>query len=303
MPTIFRDRVEIGGMVFNSKLPDQLGVRYSIDILDGWDDTAPPQLSSASFTYNDGIVLAPRSPLKEQYIEVGGFIQAPTELALERAKDLLKSNLAGDVDLRLMRFGPIPKAMDVKPSGGLEWPQTLRGHGDNAARFLMQVVAPWPYKESPYPKIAEGGAFSGTTYYRVYTNYKRTYGDSQSRFYLTDEPAPGVVVRPDNISIDNMGTAVGYPRIEIYGPLFPGTWEIVNENTNERQTFDIQLAEGTMLSVDNKNQTAQVGGESVEYFLRGSWLSLARGSNSFRLITTQPNTSAYFRVLGYDTYR
>ena len=300
MPTIFRDPVTINGLEFNTRVPVD-GALLFCDFMEGWDDSPEPRVEVSEFGYSDGVVAADRFPYKEKYIEFGGYVLSNGRLAADKAKDLINKYIHPNVLMRLVRQGPIAKAMDVKLSSKIEITSDI---GDQGFRWVCRLMAPWPYKFSPTEQVLSAGVFSGGDFYREYDDATsgRVYDDATSgRVYVIDvEGGAGVA---DLVSMVNEGNADAYPTIIIRGPLLRNTWQLVNETTGEVQWFEIDLSSGVELTINNLQQTATIGEQSVDYYLRGDWIRLIPGVNTLRLSTAEDNPDAGITVRGAHTWR
>ena len=130
------------------------------------DDTAEPRVEISEYGYSDGVRASDRFPKKEIYLDIGGYVKVTSRLAGEQAKDYLASNLDVNSVIRVTRQGPIPKAVDVRVCSAVEFPQDI----GEAFRWLVKVMATWPYKISPIAKSVIAAMFSGIDYYRTYVN-------------------------------------------------------------------------------------------------------------------------------------
>jgi hypothetical protein len=505
MSTIFRDVVTVGDFTFNDKVAHD-GARFYVDLLNGWDQTGSPRVEVNEFGTSDGVRVGDRMPKKEMYVDVGGYVLTDTvtdRLAAEKAKDLLSTIFDNDGEVRVCRYGPIPKAMDMRRSGSLEVPKDIGAEG---FRWIVRMLAEWPFKISPIQKTAIAAAFSGSSYLRTYStvasamrtnlvtnprnlasgwlpyygsggvgtttfpttggpsngpfgrmtwttaptgtdgnwstdnlripvqagqpvtqqiavrlnharnltlyvhflngagglissvpgsvlttvantwttfaqinqlapagavtahfdirntdaakfavgnqfditnwilecpqsvqlpyfdgwttnsgglvhawsgttdaspstetntnvgNAARRYDGSNGRTYTTPNVVSGDAT-PNFATIANDGTATAYPIISILGPLPARTWALVNETTGQQQSFDLDLSGGQTLVIDSLNKTAFIGDQAVDYWLRGDWITLPRGSNTLRLQIGTWNATPRMTVQMYDTWK
>jgi len=303
MTHIFRDVVTMGSLSFNDGTVVN-GASYKCDLLEGWDNTAEPRVEISEFGYSDGVKTSERFPKKELYIDIGGYVKVSSRLAGEQAKDLLATYLDINSTLRLTRQGPIPKAMDVRVCSALEFPQDV----GEAFRWLVRVMAPWPYKISPVDKAITAVMFSGIDYYRTYVDsspYYRTYVNSSPyyRTYTSDTSASSTGGLPNLIAMTNEGNADAYPVIQLTGPLVGRSWELVNENTGESMTFGLDLGSTDTLILNTLEKTAYLGSQAVEYYVEGDWIHLQPGANILRVLVGTDNPDARITVTANDTWK
>ena len=303
MSHIFRDVVTIGSLSFNDGTIVN-GSTYRCDLLDGWDDTAEPRVEISEFGYSDGVRTSDRFPKKELYLEIGGYVKVSSRLVGEQAKDLLATYLDVNSTLRITRQGPIPKAIDVRVCSAVEFPQDV----GEAFRWLVRVMAPWPYKISPSPKAITAVMFSGIDYYRTYTDsapYYRTYVNTPPyyRTYTSDTSVSSTGGLPNLVAITNDGNADAYPIIQLTGPLVGRSWELVNESTGESMTFGLDLGSTDTLVIDTLQKTAHLGSQAVEYYVDGDWPHLQPGANILRVLVGVDNPDARITITSYDTWK
>lgn len=192
MPTIFRDLVDINGFKFNSGIAVN-GAQYNCDVMDGWADSGEPRVEISEFGYSDGVSAASRFPLSEKYVEFGGYVLTDDRLAAEKAMDRLSDVFGPNGDLLVTRYGPISKSMDMRASSALEFPEDI---GVEGFRFIVRLMAEWPFKFSPLEKVAIAGVFSGGEYYRIYSaeTNGRSYDPAlYGRVYFPDVNGSSVV--------------------------------------------------------------------------------------------------------------
>lgn len=164
MPTIFRDPVLVDSFEFNNKVRVD-GALFNVDTLDGWDDSPEPTVVVGQFTYSDGVVTAERFPFKEKYMEVGGWIHTHSRQEAERAKSQLRSMFNPNKEIFLVRQGPIPQGYRVRASTKVEFPTDI---GREGFRFLVQVMADWPFRLGVEEKEYLARPFTGAGFYRLY---------------------------------------------------------------------------------------------------------------------------------------
>lgn len=189
MSTIFRDQLGVGDFTFNTRaLID--GAMFNCDLLDGWDDSPEPTVVIGQFTYSDGVSSSDRFPLKEKYIEVGGWVYTTNRLDAERAKARIRAIFRTDRSLSLVRYGPLPVRYEVRASSRVE---ILTDIGREGFRWLVQVMAEWPFRLGLTEKSAMAGVFTGSGFYRDYpaaVGTARTYAYNATKgiYYRTYKP-------------------------------------------------------------------------------------------------------------------
>lgn len=184
MSTIFRDQVGVEDFLFNTKVRLD-GAMFNCDLLDGWDDTPQPTVVIGQFTYSDGVTSADRFPLKEKYIEVGGWVHTTSRVEAEKAKSRLRGMFSPNKIINLVRYGPIPVRYSVRATSSVEFPQDI---GREGFRWLVQVMADWPFRLGLTEKGGLAGVFTGSGFYRDYpsgTGRKYEYNATKGTYYRT----------------------------------------------------------------------------------------------------------------------
>lgn len=297
MPRLFQDPVTIGTLSFNTGVRDSEGVTWFLDGLVGWDHSAEPNVILNQFGYSDGAVAGARFPLKEKYVEVTGVCRAPDRATAERAWRKILYAFDHNLDIEIIRNGPIPEKMLTRLAARLEKTQDI----GKTFRWATTVVAPWPFKTGSIEFSAVTGVFTGGSFYRTYTDSSTKYR-TYPRTYVNGDQATASGIS-DFISFNNAGNAAAYPVYEVTGPLVANTWDLINEANGETLSFAADISTGQTLVIDTKNKEATLGGVAVDYYIRGDWVKAPPGNNVFRLATAEPNPSARLRVRAADTWR
>lgn len=188
MPTIFRDPVLVDSFEFNNRTRVD-GAMFNVDTLDGWDDSPEPTIVVGQFTYSDGVVAAERFPFKEKYMEVGGWVHTHSRQEAERAKTRIRAMFDPNREIFLVRQGPIPQGYRVRASTKVEFPTDI---GREGFRFLVQVMADWPFRLGVEEKDFSARPFTGAGFYRLYEygtpigrKRRYQYNDETDTYYRT----------------------------------------------------------------------------------------------------------------------
>lgn len=279
MPTIFRHRVEVGDLVFNGPLVE--GISFGCDIMDGWYDTAEvkPLLNPRGSA--DGAYASPDWPSSERYMTLGGwFITNGDPVAADRARDLLVKAFNSE-GFKIIRYEAVPKVLEARMYGRVEFGSEM----EDGSRWLVTVVAPYPFKYSPDFRHLQTFGFTGGVYYRT---YPRVYDNPYPNFQYTRES--GDEATP--IQYDNTGTAPYFPVIRLIGPLEPGSWVLVNETTGEQLWATVNLGDRQVLTIDTKRMKADHEGYDVSHLIYGDWFGLVPGQNTVRLYASSSSPIA-----------
>lgn len=310
MSTIFRDIVTLADGVNFWTLNDS-NVRYGspgavirCDLLDGWEDSAEPIVEVSTFGYSDGVSAEDRFPLKEQYYLVGGYVVATTRAEADECREVISRMFAHNRLIRLVRQGPIAKAVEVRRVSKIEFPPD--SNVETGFRWIVTLMAPWPYKFGIDLKTGWAGAYAGGDIFRTYSGpdsapYRTYTGPTTAPYRVYTDPS-SVSAIPLSVNAVNGGTADAYPILDVIGPLPGRSWQLINEATSEMLTFELDLAAGQALRIDSRNKQAWIGEEPVDYYVRGDWIRLIPGSNTLRLLATSDSTSALVQVQFYDTF-
>lgn len=299
MSTIFRDIVTVDGFTFNNNESID-GCKYNIDIFDGWKTGPTPRVEMAEYGFSDGVALSDRFPFKEKYYSIGGWNLATDRGSAERSLVTLSNAFKGNVNRLITRNGPVPKAIRARQSAPIEVTDDI----EIGYRWLVQMISDWPFKIGPTAKSFTAGVFSGSDPYRTYTDsgsYPRPYVNSSPYYRTYTDPLPASGL-PTSLVLNNEGNANDYPIVTILGPLPARVWALTNDTTGDVTTFELDLAYGQELVIDNLKKTAMIGDQHYEYYLRGGWMRLAPGINSVRVITAEDNADARVTVTYRDTW-
>lgn len=284
MPTIYKDRVVLNGLEFNTASSP-----FRIDIMDGWKDTVDPEVVITPQGNSDGGVWAGRFPAKEKYIVIGGYCLSPTRVeAATRWDELVRAFRRND-ELLLQRYEPTPKQMSVKLASKIE-PEDGGDFGE-AWRFTATVVAQDPFKYSieeitTQPVGISAGGVAGRTYPRTYPLVYTEIEGAAEQF----------------ASFFNQGTAGAAPISTVIGPLPAGGWRTVNDTTGESLGFNVAILEGQSLVIDHKEHEAFLNGFPVTSKKTGEWWKLVPGMNKLRLAAGDYNPTASFYTTGRSAW-
>jgi hypothetical protein len=178
---------------------------------------------------------------------------------------------------------------------------------DNHLTFTLPLVATDPLKYAAMPLSGVMGAFAGGSLYLAYTadglgGYYTTYPEpGPSQTYRDEEPSGAY---PDVLTLDSVGDVTSRRLVvQVTGPLEAGDWWLVNEALDEALSVEQSLAAGQTLTLDSYLETADIDGSPVDSLVTGDWLSLAPGSNTYRLMVGTRNTEAYAEVTAFEGMR
>lgn len=274
MPSIWKDRVEVNGVVFNvwAEKPDDV-IDWGIDELNGWDKLPAQEIISSPFGGGaDGESLADVWEMRGRHVLVAGWFHAPTREQTEVIKDYIALNaFPRNTDIILTRYEGIPKSITARVED-----RQFVAIGPNEYRWNAQLFAGDPLKydaEEPPPAGSSGsagvaGASSGGR------TYPRTYPLTYNTI-LSGEA--------NSIILFNRGIAGTSPFIEITGPLTKGGWRVSNDTTGEDIRYDLALALGDVLVIDFKEQTALLNGFPVTSAIVGDFWKVEPGVNVIKL--------------------
>lgn len=269
MTTIYKDEVHVNGFVFNTDTP--LYWDYRIDELAGWEDTADLDPVIVEYEVADG-GSAGYFPAKVKYVQMSGYVLTGDRAGGEDVKRILGSALARNTDLVVKRFSPVPKQMTFRRASKIEYIQDL----PVGIRFVTTLAAVDPFKYSTDETVVTTGIStpdeSGRVYPRVYP--------------LVYTAVAGADTGNLGVNFFNAGNASSYPISVVQGPLSAGGWQIVNDTTGQRLTFDVSLADGQTLTIDHANHLLLFNGYPYVARAEGEWWPLIPGDNFVRLTSS-----------------
>jgi hypothetical protein len=271
-PTIFRDVVTCGAWTFNNPAVLPAGVtQLGINILDGWDDTAPMELRISSRGTRDGDIPADRFPLRSRHITLSGWMYCTSRTAARLAHTaLVRDAFPRNANLTLTRFEPdAAKFVTCRRENQIELPP-LQNHTGPHFRFLVPLIATDPLKYASTLDMTGSAGVVGVSTGGVVMPVKMPMV-----FLIGSGEA-------NQVSVTNTGDADSYPVTTITGPL-PSGWRLENGTTGEALLLDISLAASDSLVIDHRLQTVLLNSFPVPPGINGDFWSLAPGVNVIRL--------------------
>lgn len=270
--TIFSDKVTVGTWTFNDPMTLPAGVTQAgMNILDGWDDTAPIQALVTSRGNRDGDVPSDHFPIRSRSITVSGWLYCNSRTAARLAwSDLCASAFPANAILTLTRFEPDgAKFVTCRRTGPVELPPATNATGAHF-RFLTTLTAFDPLK---YSVTVDLNATSGVA------------GGSVGGV-VAPVRAPVMVVAAlgqlNQIAVTNIGSHDTKPLVTITGPL-PSGWHWDNDTTGGSLALDLSLGAGDSLILDHATETALLNGYPVYPAIIGDWWAVAHGPNVLKL--------------------
>ena len=169
MSTIFNDKVvitdEAGNVVLEFNNAYNGNYKWMCDLMDGWTSTPDLNVALAKFGASDGAVPTNRFPANEKYVMIGGAFMSTSREVAEAQRDALVSAMPAGEDFYIGRYEGTAKRMRVRLAGPIEFPDEF----EDSFRWQAPLVAPYPFKESLFPKSAYVNTYAGGTLYREYT--------------------------------------------------------------------------------------------------------------------------------------
>lgn len=287
MPTIFRNKVVANSVAFNDVLPFGAN-NFAIDILDGWKDTGDPEESSVELgSTQDGSSSASFFPVRSKFVTAGGYVVATSVAQAEALSDVLvRDAFPRNRSFQLVRYEGIPKFMNCRRSGAVEFDWSVV---ENGFRWSTVLMAEDPFKYALTPQVASAGVVGTVTSGHTFpVTFPMTFGSGSST--------------SSGVGIYNAGTApTSNFQAALTGPLTKGAWRLANDTTGETIGFNVGLTVTDSLTIDFKNQNANLDGYSVGNDYVGSFWQLAPGTNVVRLYA-EFNASAGVTVTAYSAW-
>lgn len=280
MPTIFQDKVVIGGSTFNDLPSYPSGAqKWAIDVLDGWHRGPGLDFVLNKVSDVDGAILGGTQSAKEKYLTVGGYVLAPTRAQAEGLMDVLVGTaFPRNKDLTLIRYESVPKFMKVRRISPVEMTVPM----NNGFRFIVDLLAADPFKYSlaavgPFSAGVAGLSSGGRVYPRVYPLvYTTVVSGSENRVVLT-----------------NAGTVSSPPTVTLTGPLVKGGWRLSNDTTGEDLGMDVALANGDTMLIDFEQELVYVNGFLVSPNILGDFWRVQPGVNVIKLYADYDPASTF----------
>jgi hypothetical protein len=270
--TIFKDKLTIGTWTFNDPATLQPGVtQIGVNILDGWDDTAPLNALVTSRGNRDGDVPSDHFPLRSRVIMLGGWLYCTNRTTARQAWASLAANAFPlNTDLTLTRFEPdAAKLVTCRRSGSIELPSATNASGPHF-RFLVTLMAFDPLKYSATIDLNATTGIAG----------------GSSGGVVAPVLAPVVVTaasgQQNQLNVTNAGSYATKPLVTITGPL-PTGWHWDNTTTGDSLALDLALGGGDSLVLDHLVETATLNGRVVSPAITGNWWSIPNGPSVLKL--------------------
>lgn len=290
MTTLFRDRVEINGIVFNDPLerPLENGVgEWGADVLDGWDDTFDISAEFIGKEVSDGAVASEYFPAEAKPMIAGGYVTASTrEIAHQLWDIIVRDAFPRNKALTLVRHEPVPKQMTVRVSGK----RTISWVGPLTFRWGVPLTAEDPFKYALAPDVDNAGvagqSMGGRRYPRRYPlHYNTTFSGTAN-----------------SVTINNVGTGDSQKFVvSISGPLNRGGWRLANDTTGEFIRFDVALSSTDILEIDFERGLGLLNQYPVTASLTGDFFALVPGPNTLRLYGDY-DPAAGFTIVAYSAW-
>lgn len=287
MPTIFHDRVEVDGVVFNdmTSMPTK-AVYFGIDILDGWSSTSEIEAVFTPLGATDGAVPSAFFPARARQMTIGGYVEANNRTDREWLEEYIKGVVfQRNKELILARYETVPKFVRVRVSGQRE---ILANATMTGFRWSVPVTAADPIKYG----LTEITGFSGVS----------GFNTGGFTFPIT---FPLVFTFLDldldaGVSVINEGTGSSSPVMTLYGPLNKG-WFLENSTTGQSIRFDVGLTSVDTMIIDFRQETATLNGASVTATIVGDFWRLVPGVNQIKLFASS-DPLAGFTLSAYSSW-
>lgn len=287
MPTIFRQKVVSNAVAFNDTLPGGAS-SFAIDILDGWRDTGDPEESSVELgSYRDGSSAASFFPVRSKFVTVGGYVVAGDDATAESLSDVLvRDALPRNRSFQLIRYESVPKFMNVRRTGAVEFDWSVVPNG---FRWSTVLMAEDPFRYALTPQVASAAVVGTSTSGHTFpVTFPMTFGSGTST-------AAGA-------GVFNAGTAYSNNfQVLLTGNLVKGAWRLSNDTTGESIGYNLAVGVNDELLIDFLSQTATLNEFPVSADYVGNFWSLAPGTNIIRLYA-EFNVNADMTVTAYSAW-
>lgn len=284
MSTIYRDLVDVGGFIFNTPTP--IYYDFRIDTMDGWFDGPDVDVIISEYGVADG-GSAGFFPAKSKYVYIRGYVRINDRVEGEQVKTIIGTAFPRNTDIEVVRNSPVPTKMTMRRASKIEFQQDF----EQGLSFNLSMVATDPFRYS----VNDAPIIIGiSTPDESGREYPRTYPLQ----YI------GVVGGGGNLgeNFQNLGNANSYPISRVTGPLTAGGWQIINETTGQRLTFNISLTVEQTLEVNHANHTLKMNGYPTIVPAEGDWWALVPGNNFIRLTSSEFNVDAQLELIAQSAW-
>jgi len=273
---------------------------YVIENFDDWWDTPPPRAVLVPNGGGAGAVPSGDWLHVEQYLNLSGWVVCPPEAqeAIRQAL-LLAIPTTSTVQLNYLGRGwDEDKCIFVRRYDKAQFNKSA-----DRIRFTLPLVAPDPNKYGFPAQVGSVGVYSGTNWYEIYTNssgWGEVFGNTGGwGEVFSQSVAPGPYV--SSLDLSSSGSISSRRlTIDVVGPLTAGGWKLSQETAGRQMWCNVSLSAGQVLTIDCQREVATLAGSTVPLF--GDMFTLEPGTNTFRLISSASNTTAYATITAYPAF-
>jgi hypothetical protein len=256
------------------------GVEFICENLDGWAGLPPANPTSIDRPFDYG-TFSGRGWYLARQLNLTGVLLAPNREQLQEAlHNLRKQHWLCLREMALLTVNELDVAKWLKvrtTTSGM----TATYITPSALRVEIELLAPWPVKQSDSRQVATGAAEAGSGRHYPRPTADMIPGDPGSRDGAFRRYGP--LSASGNIQTELMGNAPVRPRFRIEGPVTNPI--IYAADQNRRLAFGIVLQAGDMLDVDADAHSVILNNlESRRYTLTNdsAWFDLHPGVNDIQ---------------------
>lgn len=275
---------------------------YKITRFDGWFDTAEPDAQLVPNGSGPGSVAVGNWLPREKAYTLAGRIQRPRAELADWLRQLELAFPTG-VEATLTVLG---NGLDVDLLAYVRRYQAVTSSITSQLDFAVPLLAADPYRYAATTVGGMLGVFSGSSWLEPFAlsggNWVETFTLSGSTWEAYIQ-APSIGPYPQSLSLNSAGTAPSR-RISftVHGPLTVGSWYLLHEGTGRRMWVQAPIAAGQTLTIDGFAWSADLDRQDVTHLLYGQPIGLEPGGNSYRLVSTTANATAYATITARAAY-
>ena len=269
--------VSLGDLVLGAV--DGQGVRWSLNNLDGWDDSPDSTLELVQRARGHGST-GNEPFMKSRYLTAEGHIHASSLESLEAAMVRMRAAVTLKPFQLLVAERTGVKNCMVQRQGAV----LIKPHTDTQSHYSALIVAKDPLKygdhvsDSTVLPYSRGGLERPSTWPRTWTGVSGT----------------------GEVTVHNPGDAQAPVWLRIDGPIPAGGWTVTHVGKRQSLTFASALAlgSGEFVTVDMEKREVLAQGQAPRagYVTSRGWFSLDPGENRIAFSATNYSETALLTV-------
>lgn len=261
---------------------DDYGVVWTLDDIEGWDSPASTSQAQQRAHSHGAWMTTPYFEARE--LSLTGKMRAPDKESARDAADRLFSAITlDDTRVRVDEHG-LSRFVNARRLGSVMFDYYQQ---PSEADWSISMIAADPFKYGTTEHFSEMRLGQSTNGLRL---------PLEVPFSIDAQTTPNSAI------VTNSGNAIAYPVFTINGPISDPY--IYIPSADKYMSFDITLGYGRWLTVDTRNHTVVLDGNSQRQFtMQGDWLTVPPGATEFRLYSATTEPDAVVSISWRDSWQ